>query len=168
MAHASPPGAVVPPATDARWLDHPVRYRDGEDDPENSLVNSSPEPRNDEHASWYVRRGSAVQGPYASRQIARYLLLGRIRQTDRVSVDGELWQGLAEVPHLIPDEMKDLESEEGRARFLAAHLRADHLHTRLDLGLPTGEDAVGEREDGSAVDLLASGERARAKLLRGG
>ncbi len=83
------------------------------------------DPVRNNHDDWYVRRGSAVQGPYASHQIARYLLLGRIRQTDRVSADGERWQMLAEMPQLIPDEMADLESEEGRARFLAAHLRAD-------------------------------------------
>jgi hypothetical protein len=101
-----------------------------------------------------VRRGSAVQGPYASRQIARYLLLGRIRQTDRVSVDGELWQGLSEVPHLIPDEMKDLESEEGRARFLAAHLRADERggdKAEVEVEMP-GWRGHKERRHGSVVD----------------
>lgn len=123
---------------------------------ENSLAKSVEDSGNDEHVNWYVRRGSAVQGPYASRQIARYLLLGRIRQTDRVSVDGELWQGLADVPHLIPEEMKDLESEEGRARFFAAHLRADERGgersgSEVEVTMP-GWVGHKERRHGSVVD----------------
>ena len=127
-----------------------------EDRLENSQAKPLPESCNDQHMNWYVRRGSAVQGPYASRQIARYLLLGRIRQTDRVSVDGELWQGLSEIPHLIPDEMKDLESEEGRARFLAAHLRADErggekAMSEAEVEMP-GWRGHKERRHGSVVD----------------
>jgi len=114
-------------------------------------------PLNEEQVSWYVRRGSAVQGPYAPRQIERYLLLGRIRQTDRVSVDGEMWQGLSEVPDLIPEEMKDLESEEGRARFLAAHRRADErggdsrASVEVEVEMP-GWRGHKERRHGSVVD----------------
>lgn len=110
----------------------------------------------DEHVTWYVRRGSAVQGPYAPHQISRYLLLGRIRQTDRVSMDGELWQGIAEIPDLIPEEMKDLESEAGRARFLAAHLRADERGgdrrgPELPVAMP-GWQGRKERRHGQVVD----------------
>ncbi len=79
---------------------------------------------------WYVRRGSAVQGPYALHQIQRYLLLGRVRTSDRVSEDGQRWTVLAELPALIPEEMRDLDSAEGRARFLAAHQRADERSRR--------------------------------------
>ena len=123
---------------------------------------------NDEHVNWYVRRGSAVQGPYASRQIARYLLLGRIRQTDRVSIDGEMWQGLSEVPHLIPDEMKDLDSEEGRARFLAAHLRADERGgeraASVEVTMP-GWRGRKERRHGSVVDEFDYVRRAASRYV---
>jgi len=40
---------------------------------------------------WYTRRGSEVKGPFPIGQIRRYVLLGRIRETDEVSTDGETW-----------------------------------------------------------------------------
>lgn len=79
----------------------------------------------DENEYWYVRRGSSIQGPYDADQIHRYLLLGRVRLTDRISLDGENWQALTQRGELIPEEMRDLESEEGRARFEAARLAVD-------------------------------------------
>lgn len=78
-----------------------------------------------ENDQWYVRRGSSIQGPYDAHQIHRRLLLGRVRLTDRVSLDGEKWQALTERGELIPEEMRDLESEEGRARFEAARRALD-------------------------------------------
>ena len=75
--------------------------------------------------SWYVRRGTTVQGPYEVAQLRRYLLLGRVRLTDRVSADGHHWQPLTQRLELIPEEMRDLESEAGRARFEAARKAVD-------------------------------------------
>jgi len=74
---------------------------------------------------WYVRRGASIQGPYDTVQIRRYLLLGRVRLTDRVSPDGSTWHSLTQRGALIPEEMRDLESEEGRARFEAARRAID-------------------------------------------
>lgn len=90
---------------------------------------------------WYVRRGSAVQGPYSLRQLQRYLLLGRVRLTDRVSLDGEQWTRITQRPDLIPEEMSDLGTEEGLARYEAAR------------------QAVDEREPEEDARLLVGGER---------
>lgn len=87
-------------------------------------INISPETDD-----WYVRRGSTVQGPYPARQIARYVLLGRIRLDDRISRNGDHWFVLAERPDLIPEEMGDLGSPEGRARFIAARNKADERNS---------------------------------------
>ena len=75
--------------------------------------------------TWYIRRGSTIQGPYDVETLHRYLLLGRVRLTDRASPDGHTWQPLTQRVELIPEEMRDLESEEGRARFEAARRAAD-------------------------------------------
>ena len=79
----------------------------------------------EEKPIWYVRRSTAVQGPHSASVIQRYLLLGRLRLSDRVSTDGRCWTPLTQCPELIPDEMRDLGTDEGRARFEAARRAVD-------------------------------------------
>lgn len=107
---------------------------------------------------WYVRRGSAVQGPYSLSQIKRYLLLGRVRLTDRVSADGEHWTRITQCPDLIPDEMRDLGTQEGLARYEAARRAVDEREPQEDARLVVG----GER----SADPIPSGERADGILGR--
>ena len=45
-----------------------------------------------DESQWYVQKGSRVQGPFSTNEVGRFLLLGRVRNTDRVSRDGELWE----------------------------------------------------------------------------
>lgn len=78
-----------------------------------------------EEQQWYVQSGSRVQGPYTTVEVGRYLLLGRIRSNDRVSKDGELWEPVTQVPELIPEELLDLESDQGWEQFLVARKRLD-------------------------------------------
>ncbi len=79
----------------------------------------------EEKPVWYVRRSTTVQGPYSASVIQRYLLLGRLRLSDRVSSDGRSWDPLTQRAELIPDEMRDLGTDEGRARFEAARRAVD-------------------------------------------
>ncbi len=74
---------------------------------------------------WYVQKGSRVQGPYSTNEVGRYLLLGRVRNTDRVSKDGELWEPVTQVPELIPEELLDLDSDQGWQRFVDARSHHD-------------------------------------------
>jgi len=74
---------------------------------------------------WYVQKGARVQGPYSTTEVGRYLLLGRVRNTDRVSRDGELWEPVTQVPELIPEELLDLDNEYGWQQFLHARQRQD-------------------------------------------
>ena len=87
---------------------------------------------------WYVRRGQRIHGPYPSRQIGHFLLLGRVLPTDRVSLDGETWQPLVEIEELIPDEVRDLHSDNGWNRFVEARNRVDE-RGREALGRSTAE-----------------------------
>lgn len=102
-----------------------------------------------DEAQWYVQRGATVQGPYSTTEIGRFLLLGRVRNTDRVSRDGEWWEPVTQVPELIPDELLDLDSPEGWRRLLARR------------------DAVDERRESRPVDMeRRGGEQARLKHMR--
>jgi len=74
---------------------------------------------------WYVQQGARLQGPYTASDIRRYLLLGRIRRNDRVSRDGDLWEPVTQVPELIPEELLDLDSEQGWQEYLEKHRNVD-------------------------------------------
>ena len=78
-----------------------------------------------DESQWYVQKGSRVQGPFSASEVGRFLLLGRVRNTDRVSRDGELWEPVTQVPELIPEELLDLDTDQGWQRFLHARTRTD-------------------------------------------
>lgn len=117
----------------------------------------SADPHND---AWYVRRGSTIQGPFDIETLRRYLLLGRVRLTDRVSLDGQTWQPLTQCLELIPEEMRDLESEEGRARFEAARKAVDERQLERPAA-HVARFARGRREE----DLLSPWPGVRTLLL---
>lgn len=82
---------------------------------------------------WYVQKGARVQGPYSASEVGRYLLLGRVRHTDRVSRDGELWEPVTQVPELIPEELLDLDSDHGWKRFITAREHSDERSQEVDV-----------------------------------
>lgn len=56
--------------------------------------------------TWYVRRKGEVQGPYPAGLVSRYILLGRLKETDQVSTDRETWRTVSDVPELIPEILR--------------------------------------------------------------
>lgn len=84
-----------------------------------------------DESQWYVQKGSRVQGPFSTTEVGRFLLLGRVRNTDRVSRDGELWEPVTQVPELIPEELLNLQSDEGWNQFLT--IRTDEDERKLEL-----------------------------------
>ncbi len=78
-----------------------------------------------DESQWYVQKGSRVQGPFSANEVGRFLLLGRVRNTDRVSRDGELWEPVTQVPELIPEELLNLQSDEGWNQFLTVRKSED-------------------------------------------
>lgn len=100
-----------------------------------------------DESQWYVQKGSRVQGPYSAHEVGRYLLLGRVRNTDRVSRDGELWEPVTQVPELIPEELLDLDTDVGFQRFVDARSRQDQ-RTQINEVTPdrrTVPEAMGEQ-----------------------
>lgn len=82
-----------------------------------------------DESQWYVQKGSRVQGPFSTNEVGRFLLLGRVRNTDRVSRDGELWEPVTQVPELIPEELLNLQSDEGWNQFLTVRNASDERVT---------------------------------------
>ncbi|WP_455220699.1 hypothetical protein [Kaarinaea lacus] len=75
---------------------------------------------------WYTRRDKEIRGPFPAGQITRYILLGRIVETDQLSADQISWQSVSELPELIPDELKlDLNIPENQEKLRIARMRED-------------------------------------------
>ena len=84
-----------------------------------------------ENQLWYTRRGSQVRGPFPAQQISRFILLGRIHDTDELSTDQHAWQKVTDVPILIPQEMQaDLTQPEAHERLIIARMREDERSAR--------------------------------------
>jgi len=92
---------------------------------------------------WYVRRGDEVKGPYPSGLITRYVLLGRVRANDEVSIDGATWGLISDHPDLIPSVMKD----------------PDAAPQRLEAARRWADERDGERRSADGASETAAGEQ---------
>jgi uncharacterized protein YjbI with pentapeptide repeats len=80
---------------------------------------------------WYTRRGDQIRGPFPAPQISRFILLGRIHETDELSTDQLNWQKVSDVPVLVPEELKaDLSDPEAHERLMIARMREDERNAR--------------------------------------
>ncbi|MBL1277730.1 MAG: pentapeptide repeat-containing protein [Ectothiorhodospiraceae bacterium] len=80
---------------------------------------------------WYTRRGDEIRGPFPAPQISRFILLGRIHDTDELSTDQHHWQKVSDVPILVPEELKaDLKDPESYERLMIARMREDERNSR--------------------------------------
>ena len=98
---------------------------------------------------WYVRRNGDVRGPFPTKAISQFLLLGRITKEDEVSRDQQEWMKINNVVELHPEVMKaDLAKEENRSNLQAAKRGAD-------------DRGVDDRRQGDAPDHVEQrqGER---------
>lgn len=74
----------------------------------------------------FIRREKTVKGPFPAGQIAQFLLVGRFKLTDEVSVDREEWKPIKSCPELIPDVLKgDPDDAQAQDRLAAARRWAD-------------------------------------------
>ena len=105
-----------------------------------------PEPGTERHELWFTRRGDQVCGPYPRRSIGRFLILGRLRPDDEVSLDRETWWRIDQRPHLIPEELQNAHTPEGRERLEQARLREDERRRERRHDDPPPE--IGERRKG--------------------
>lgn len=118
---------------------------------------------------WYTRRGRRICGPYPAGQVQRYVLLGRITDIDELSQDCEHWQFLRDLPELVPDVMKDVQTPEDYQRLVLARAREDERQSVERRGEGDGRHGIdrrwrGERRQPEDPVLVARRERrARAQ-----
>jgi len=55
---------------------------------------------------WFVRRGSAVRGPFSSARVRHFVLEGKLELDDEVSPDKAAWQRLGSVAEVVPLQMR--------------------------------------------------------------
>lgn len=79
----------------------------------------------DKSERWYTRRNGVVRGPYPAGQISRYILLGRIREKDELSLDQCLWEEVSQCQVLIPEVMKLPPTEENIKLLMMARMHED-------------------------------------------
>jgi len=111
---------------------------------------------------WFVRKDGRIRGPFPAGQIAREILLGRIRENDELSSDREHWQPLSALPQLVPEAMWHTDTEEGQQRLLLARLREDErLHDRRGPGhsLADSNQRHGDRRTVESFDVVAHRKR---------
>ncbi|MGM0412952.1 MAG: pentapeptide repeat-containing protein [Pseudomonadota bacterium] len=80
-----------------------------------------------EHPIWYLWRDGVAEGPFPAGQIQRWVLLGRVRQEDSVSPDGEEWGRVDDwAEELVPEVLRaDLTDPYNLQRLEAARRWAD-------------------------------------------
>ncbi len=114
---------------------------------------------------WYTRRGHEIRGPFPAGQITRFILLGRIRESDELSADQQTWQPVSEVPVLMPEEMKaDLSDAEAYERLMIARMREDERSARDRRGEGESTPADAPRDRRRSDDERRA--REEAEMLR--
>jgi hypothetical protein len=96
---------------------------------------------------WYVRRGNVTKGPFPEGQISRDILLGRVRDTDELSRDREIWHPLPELPHLVPEVMRNVNTAEDREHLRLARLHEDERQRERRHSGPV-DPAIAEQRHG--------------------
>jgi len=74
---------------------------------------------------WYAKRGDAIRGPYQPDQVARYMLLGRIRTDDLLSQDRESWYTAESLSELLPPELTTTGGRENDRLLAEVQLQVD-------------------------------------------
>ncbi len=74
---------------------------------------------------WFTCRRGAVSGPYPSRLVSRYLILGRLDLNDQISLDRKTWAPISTHPELVPPELLLPDDVPGREARIRARVRED-------------------------------------------
>ena len=122
---------------------------------------------------WYTRRDKEIRGPFPAGLITRYILLGRILETDQLSNDQRSWQQVSNFPELIPPELKlDLTVPENSEKLRIARMRederenSDRRDSRNSIGSynPNEMRRGGDRRSTESTDVVRHRE-IRSKLM---
>ena len=80
----------------------------------------------DQHPlQWYSRRQGVTRGPFSAGDITRYLLLGRIRLDDELSIDKTLWSSASQFSEMLPLEISNLSSWDDYQNLVEARMQVD-------------------------------------------
>jgi hypothetical protein len=117
---------------------------------------------------WYTRRDGIVRGPYPGKQVSRYVLLGRIRESDELKPDDGHWAELSAYPELIPEVMKLPATKENLQKLLMARMHEDERQPEDRRERAPNQCAAGLREKRSGGERRReeSEEELRHRLLR--
>ena len=74
---------------------------------------------------WYARRNGTVRGPFTDELMTRYIVLGRIRLEDELSLDRVGWRPAREYSELFPEELLRLSNGDDYQRLLVMRTGAD-------------------------------------------
>lgn len=112
---------------------------------------------------WFTRRDKEIRGPFPTQLITRFILLGRVVETDFLSKDQYNWAPVSQFPDLIPPEMKaDLSIPENKERLRLARMREDERKAgdrrqTADEDLPDDirrRRSGDERRDSETIEIL--------------
>lgn len=119
-----------------------------------------------EHRLWYVRRNRDVRGPFPTAVISQFLLLGRLKETDEVSLNRRDWLQIVNVVELRPEVMKaDLSDAVNQSNLEATRRGADErdVGDRRQADDPEHVDQrKGERRVAETEEMLAHRQRRAA------
>lgn len=122
-------------------------------------------PKKPDH--WFIKKQGKVTGPFPVKLIGSYLILGRIDIDTLVSIDQEKWIPIGRLPSLIPDEIKNISSVEGKAQLHKAKLREDERRgdSRRDGSTRRATDRHDE-DRRKAADRRQNDEKISASYLK--
>jgi len=109
-----------------------------------------------------------VRGPYPCKQVSRYILLGRIRDSDELKPDDGDWAGLSAYPELIPEVMKLPATKENLQKLLMARMHEDERQPqdRRERAPNQCSAALQEMRSGRERRREETEEELRHRLLR--
>ncbi|AKH19550.1 pentapeptide repeat-containing protein [Sedimenticola thiotaurini] len=79
---------------------------------------------------WYVRRDGEIKGPHPPGAIRRFVLLGRVRVDDEVSIDKIDWLPVSKVPDVVPPEIRKALEIGDKELLITSRLREDERNGR--------------------------------------
>jgi hypothetical protein len=109
-----------------------------------------------------------VRGPYPGKQVSRYILLGRICESDELKPDYGDWASLSAYPDLIPEVMKLPPTEENLQKLLMARMHEDEREPgdRRERAPNQPSVELGEKRSGCERRREETEEELRHRLLR--
>jgi len=92
---------------------------------------------------WYIKNGTAIQGPFPNQLITSYLILGRVDLDTEISQDQEHWAPIKNYKALVPEVVLNANTTEGAKELMLARVREDERSSQAG----DFEDTELERRD---------------------